>query len=183
MMNRPLVLVGIIGVAAASRLVPHLPNVTPLVAMALFGGAVFTSKRAAFLIPLAAMLFSDVAIGLVAGDLSRGLHAMMPFVYGSFVAITALGFLVRRRRSAGPIACATVTASTLFFVVTNFGVWMATSLYPKTLAGLLSCYVAGLPYLRNAVLGDGVFAFLLFGTLALAERREPSPVFAEVRRN
>jgi hypothetical protein len=80
---RFVVLVGMILAAAASRLIPHPPNFAPIGALALFGGACFSSKRAAFLVPLAAMLLSDLAIGLLRGDLSLRFHGLIPVVYGS----------------------------------------------------------------------------------------------------
>src|SRR3989442_15488674 len=72
------VLFGLVLVAAASRLVPHPPNLTPIAAMALFGGAYFPDKRAAFLVPLAAMFLSDLVLGL---------HRGWPVVYGSFMRV------------------------------------------------------------------------------------------------
>src|SRR2546429_9840040 len=70
-------LVGIVVAATAMRLMPHPPNVTPIAAIALFGGAHFTSKRAALAVPLLAMCLSDLLLGF-------GVHRVMPFVYGSF---------------------------------------------------------------------------------------------------
>ncbi|MFN3920557.1 MAG: DUF6580 family putative transport protein, partial [Methylohalobius sp.] len=67
---RFLVLVGMILVAAASRLIPHPPNFTPIGAMALFGGACFADRHAAFAVPLAGMWLSDLMIGLLSGNLA-----------------------------------------------------------------------------------------------------------------
>jgi hypothetical protein len=116
-MYRPrfLVLVALTLAAAASRLIPHPPNFAPIGALALFGGACFVDRRSAFLVPLAAMFLSDLAIG--------GLHPLIPVVYGAFALIVCLGFSLRRRRRVVPIAAATLASSLLFFVVTNFGVW------------------------------------------------------------
>jgi hypothetical protein len=159
--------------AAASRLVPHPPNFAPIGALALFGGAAFAGKRAAFLVPLVAMLLSDLAIGLASGDMALGLHRLIPVVYGAFVLIVCLGFLLRRRRPV-PIALATLAGSALFFLVTNFGVWALGTTYPRSWEGLVACYVAGLPWFGNTMLGDATYATLLFGGLALLERGVPS---------
>lgn len=180
---RFLVLVGMILAAAASRLIPHPPNFAPIGAMALFGGACFASKRLAFLVPSAAMLLSDLAIGLLSGDLSLGLHRLIPVVYGNFALIVYLGFWLRRRRNAVPIAGAALASSVLFFVLTNFGVWALGSWYPKTWDGLVACYVAAIPFFHNTLLGDAVYSTVLFGGLALAEKglpllREPEPALA-----
>ncbi len=164
---RFLTLVGITLVAAAMRLLPHPPNFTPIAAMALFGGAQYTSKRAAFVIPLAAMALSDVALGF-------GFHRLMPFVYGSFALIVCLGLWIRQRRSLLSIGAAALVGSVLFFVVTNFGVWLEGHLYPPTVEGLLACYVAAIPFFRNTLAGDAVYTIVLFGGFALAQKLFPA---------
>lgn len=163
--TRFLVIGGMILAAAASRLIPHPPNFSPVAAMALLGGACFVEKRWAFAVPLAALFASDVLLGF---------HSTMPFVYGSFVLIICLGLWLRTRRTALPIACAALASSLLFFTVTNFGVWAMGSLYPKTIEGLLACYVAAVPFFGNTVLGDVAYTIVLFGGLALAEQWMPT---------
>ncbi len=159
------VLLGFVLVAAASRLVPHPPNLTPIAAMALFGGAYFPDKRAAFLLPLAAMFLSDLVLGL---------HRGWPVVYGSFMLIVCIGFWLRWRRTALRVACAAVASSVLFFVVTNFDVWAWGSMYPKTSEGLLACYAAAIPFFRNTLTGDVLYSAALFGGFALLERWWPA---------
>lgn len=160
--TRSSVLAGMILAAAASRLIPHPPNFTPIAAMALFGGACFSDKRAAFLVPLAGLLASDLVIGF---------HKLMPMVYGCFVLIVCLGFWLRRHRSVWRVAGVCAASAVLFFVLTNFAVWAFGALYPKTAAGLLECYVAAIPFFRNMLLGDLFYAGVLFGGFALAEHR------------
>jgi Family of unknown function (DUF6580) len=143
-------------------LLPHPWNFTPIGAMALFGGAQFASKRVAFLLPMTALFL---------GDLALGLHRLMPFVYGCFALTVCLGFWVRRNRRAGRIVIASLISSTVFFLVTNFSVWAFLGTYPMTTTGLVECYVNGLSLFRNGLLGDLFYAGVLFGGLALAERR------------
>jgi hypothetical protein len=150
--------------AAASRLIPHPPNFTPVAALALFGGASLAGKRAALLMPLAGLFLSDLVLGF---------YAIMPVVYGSFALITCLGFWLRRRQNLWRIAGASVIGAALFFVLTNFGVWALGSLYPKTAAGLGDCYVAAVPFFGNTLASDLLYSALLFGGLALAEKRWP----------
>jgi len=142
--KRFLVLLGIILSAASMRLVPHPPNFTPIAAMALFGGVHFTNKRTALLVPLMAMYLSDLALGFFLYDFGW-FHGFMSFVYASFVVTVCLGFLIRRRLTLLAVGGAALMGSVLFFFITNFGVWLVGSLYPKTLAGLFSCYVAAIP--------------------------------------
>jgi hypothetical protein len=183
--KRFFVILGITLSAAAMRLVPHPPNMTPIAAMALFGGAYFANKRTAFLIPLAAMYLSDLALGLFVYDFGF-FHGFMPFVYASFMMTVCLGFLVRRRLTPLMVGGAALTGSILFFIVTNFGVWLVSNLYPKTLAGLAGCYVAAIPFFRNSLAGDAIYALLFFGGFALAQwylpvlRGDPAAIPAHV---
>jgi hypothetical protein len=162
---RLIALVSAVLAAALFRLVPHPPNFSPIAAMALFSGAYFGRKGLAFAAPLGAMLVSDAVLGF---------HGGMLVVYGSLALIVVLGWLLTAKRSAGRIAAAAVSASVLFYLVTNFGVWALGDMYPKTLAGLGACYVAALPFFQNSLAGDLVFTALLFGGFALAERWLPA---------
>ncbi len=158
---RPFVVPALIAIAALSRLLPHPPNATPIAAMALFGGAYLTDRRLALLIPLAAMLLSDLLLGL---------HSLLPVVYGAFVLTVLLGRWLRGRITPPRVAAATLASSVLFFVVTNFAVWAWGGLYPKTPAGLAEAYIAAIPFFRNTLVGDAVYTVVLFGGYALLER-------------
>lgn len=166
-MNSPrfAIIAGLILAAAASRLLPHPPNFTPVGAVALFGGACLADRRLAFLVPLAAMFMSDLVLGL---------HRGMPVVYLCFALMVCLGFRLRCHRRPLPVTAAAVAGALLFYLVTNFAVWSHGKLYPLTLDGLAACYVAALPFLQNMLLGNLGYAALLFGGLALAERQFPT---------
>lgn len=149
--------------AAASRLVPHPPNFAPIGAIALFGGASFADRRAAFLVPLGAMFASDLVLGL---------HPLIPVVYACFAFNVVLGWWVRSRRRPLPIASAALVGSCTFFLVTNAACWALW--YPRTLDGLAACYVAAIPFFRNTLLGDAFYTVALFSALALGERLVPA---------
>jgi hypothetical protein len=160
---RTLVITGIVLAAAALRLAPHPMNFAPIGAVALFGGAYFSSKRAALAIPL---------LSLVLGDIVTGFHQLIPFVYASFLVSVSIGFLLGRQKSAPRIVAATVAGAIQFFLVTNFALWASSiSSFPKTAHGLAACYIAGIPLFWNTVAGDAFYATLLFGGMALAERK------------
>jgi hypothetical protein len=173
-------LVGITLTAAAAHFLPHPPNFTPLFAMALFGGAYFSSRVAAFAVPLAAMLLGDLVLGLL--FYGKQMLPLMPYVYCSFVLTVLLGCWVRRRHcSPAAIAGAALASSITFFLISNFGAWLAFDFYPKTLGGLVACYVAGIPMAWNTLASNAVYTLVLFGGFALAQRyvaalREPAPV-------
>lgn len=167
MNTRLYVLSAFVAVAALARLLPHPPNVTPIAAMALFGGAYFGSRKLAFLLPLVAMLLSDLL--LAATVYGTAALRSQPAVYLCIAATVGLGMLVRRRKSIGTVAGATLGASVLFYVVTNFAVWAFGSLYTKDWTDLIACYTAAIPFFRNSVAGDVCFVALLFGGFALVE--------------
>jgi hypothetical protein len=161
---RLIVLITIVLIAAASRLIPHPPNLTSITAVALFGGAYFSDRRLAFLVPLAALFLSDLILGF---------YSHMEVVYLSFALIVCVGLWLQKRRSVFYITGAAVVSSALFFLLTNFGVWAFESLYPKTLEGLLACYVAAIPFFQNTLQGDLFFTAVLFGGFTLLERSFP----------
>ncbi len=159
--TRPFVVMALIAITAVSRLLPHPPNATPIAAMALFGGAYLTDRRLAVLVPLAAMLLSDLVLGL---------HPLLPVVYGAFALTVLLGRWLRGRITPPRVAAATLASAVLFFVVTNAAVWAWGGLYPKSPAGLAAAYVAAIPFFRNTLVGDTVYTVVLFGGYALLER-------------
>jgi hypothetical protein len=168
--KRSLILVGIVLTAALARLVPHPPNVTPIAAMALFGGACFRDRKLTFMLPLLAMLLSDLVLGLTRYRMIT-LLAIQPVVYACILATTALGKLIRDRRSPWQVTTACLAGAILFFVVTNLAVWITGHLYPVTGSGLAACFTAAIPFFRNSVLGDMAFTTILFGGLAVLENR------------
>ncbi len=144
----------IIGFAVALRLLPHPANVAPIAALALFGGF-YLNKKYALIVPLIALFISDIFIGF---------HDTMLFVYGSFLLTGVIGLLCRPYRSFKTILLATLASSLLFFIITNFGVWMVSSMYPKTFDGLLQSYYFALPFFRNTILGDLLYTGLFIGS-------------------
>lgn len=175
---------GLVLLAAASRLMELPWNVAPIGAMALFGGASFASRKTAMIVPMLAMLLSDLI--LYTGRDSHWLAdswKFVPFTYLSFAAIAALGFRLRTHRTAKRIVLTSLAGSVLFFVVSNFASWAIFTDYTRDLSGLVNCYVQAIPFFRNTLLSDLGFNAVLFGCLALAESRLPAvrlvPVPAE----
>ncbi|MFM8950576.1 MAG: DUF6580 family putative transport protein, partial [Bacteroidota bacterium] len=95
------------------------------------------------------------------------------FVYGSFALVVTIGYLLRGREQRQTIMVASLVSSILFFFVTNFGTWLMYDLYPKSGAGLVSCYIAGIPFFKGTVMGDLFYCLILFGSYALAKWRFP----------
>ena len=150
----------IIVFALILRLIPHPPNIAPIAAMAVFGGD-YLDKRYALLIPLIAMFLSDIVIGF---------HNTMVFVYGSFLLTGIIGMWLKKHRTIRNVFLAALLSSILFFLITNFGVWLVGGLYPKTLQGLLSAYFYAIPFFRNTIIGDLLYVGLFFGSYELLLR-------------
>ena len=145
---------------AAFRLLPHPWNFTPIAAIALFSGVYF-GKKYALLAPISAMFFSDIFLGFYNLKL-------MILVYGSFILISLIGILIRKKKNLKTILVGSLSASILFFLITNFAVWQFTSWYPKTLSGLIQCFILALPFFRNTLFGDLFYTGILFSAYELA---------------
>lgn len=178
--NNTLVLsAGLLIVAAAfTRLFPHAPNFTAIGAMAIFGGSVIKDKKLAFLLPLGALLLSDVCLQLFTS--TKGFYGTTQFfVYAAFLIITALATLMQKR-SVANIALAAIWSGAIFFVLSNLGVWASSNFYPKSLAGLGACYAAAIPFYKNdffgnfilnSVMGNVFYSALLFSAYTVMERK------------
>lgn len=147
--------------AIAVRLLPHPGNMTPVGATALFGGAKL-ARPWNYLAPLLVLFLTDLFLGF---------HALMPFVYGSFIVSVYLAerFLKQSVTTKKLIALATANAL-IFFLVTNFAVWLEGRLYPPTITGLIESYAMGLPFLRNMLIGDLGYTLGIFGLYAWSQR-------------
>lgn len=152
------VLLVVLGIAM--RVIPHAPNFTPVAAIALFGGA-YLNKKHSFLMPLALMVVSDLLIGL---------HNTVAFTWAGFALITLCGFALSSKLSAGRIAGMSILSSVLFYLVSNFGVWVM-GWYPMTASGLVQCYVMGLPFLRDFTVSTLVYSAAFFGAYELISRK------------
>ena len=161
---RTILIFAMIVFAAGLRLAPHPWNFTPVGAIALFSGAMVRDRRLAFLFPLLVMFATDAIIGF---------NKLSPLVYASFLISVGIGRFLSHKRNIFRIGGATFLGALQFFLITNFGVWAFLNSYPGSSAGLAMCYLAGIPFFWNTLAGDAVYATLLFGGLALAERLAP----------
>ncbi len=157
-----LLILGLIIVGAVARFLPYPPNFSPIGAMALFAGATLGSRLRAALVPLTAMLLSDLWLGM---------HSLMPVVYGCFLFNVWLGSRMQSRLQPLRIAGMSIAGAIFFFIVTNGACWFMS--YPTSWAGLVSCYTLAIPFFQNTLLGDLFFSAVLFGAFALAQWRFP----------
>lgn len=168
--KRFLVLIGmIVGAMLVSivlRLIPKIPNIAPIAAIALFSAAYFKNKQHAFLVTLAALFASDLALQIqywLGYSTYPGFYGSMPFVYAGFAAVVGVGFLLRNKVNALNLTGAILGGSLAFYLISNFGVWATSTMYPKSLMGLIECYVAGIPFIKWTLVGNFIYSFALFG--------------------
>ncbi len=177
----------IVFVVGLFRLVPHafsLPgmfNFSPLGGMALFGAAYFSRKYMAFLLPFLALWISNLLVNNL--FYSRFYDGFVWFtnweVYLAFAMIVVLGFGMLKKISPGRVLAASLSASVLFFLVTNFFVWYSGTMYPKNAGGLLTCYVSAIPFFWNTLAGDLLYAALLFGGFEWMKHRYPALILEQ----
>lgn len=155
-----------IALVALSRLIPHWPNFTPVIAIALMGGVLFADRLRSVLVPVVAMILSDAALGLAYGS-EYALHGTQPWVYGSVIAISMFGHAIRSWRPAVTVLGGGTIATVAFFIVTNFAVWFSGTMYPLSYEGLGACYMAGLAFYRDGgnFLLNGLVSTWLFATV------------------
>ena len=194
---RTLLIFALILLASALRLAPHPWNFTPVGAIAIFAGATVRDRRLAFLFPLLVMFATDAILGFnkltplvyasfllsvligravvgarfSASNVGAGLQ---PGQQAKRASESQLESATNAKTHAVPrVAAATFLGALQFFLITNFGVWAFLNSYPRTGAGLAACYIAGSPFFWNTLAGDALYATLLFGAVALAERLAP----------
>lgn len=168
MNNKTLLIVLIILIGAFSRIIPHPPNFTAIGAMSILGGLYFGKKYLAFIIPFMAMLISDIILG----------YKMSVIVYFSFLIIVPMGIILRKKLSYSSLFKTSITVSVIFFLITNFFVWIFSSpadgIYycPPNLTGFIKCYTQAIPFFFNTLLGDLFFCFTLFGLYEILSKKK-----------
>jgi hypothetical protein len=148
---------------------PHADNFTPVAAIALFAGA-YLKRRHAVIVPLVLMAVSDIFIGM---------HNVLIFTWGSFILASLLGLFIRKNKSFLRITGMSLLSSLVFFIVTNFGVWVM-GWYPPTLAGLVNCYIMGLPFLRDFTVSTLLYSAVFFTAYEVIARRVKETRLAKV---
>ena len=148
-------------VGVLTRVIPHPPNFTAIGAIALFGGACFIDKRLSFLVPVSIMLISDLILGY---------HIMLS-VYISFIIIVFLGFRLARKRTSMKVVNTAIIASIIFFIITNFSVFLTSTLYSKNIIGLIECYTLAIPFFMNTLVANIFYSLLMFYSFSLVKNR------------
>lgn len=167
-----LTITGLIGIDGVARILPHAPDFTPVAASALFAACVLRIRGLSVLVPITGMMVGDAVLGFDEWRMTAVVYGVLALP--AFAACLSSG--LRQPLTAVPVLLATALT---FFLVTNFAVWAFSPMYAPNAAGLIKCYVAALPFLRNMVAGDLFWALVLFGSYwLLYARRTPRAAFA-----
>ncbi|MCG8374333.1 MAG: hypothetical protein MI700_12400 [Balneolales bacterium] len=154
--------------------ISSLANFTPLGAMALFGGAYFSSWRA-FAFPLLTLWISDIIFNrLVIYDHWVLFYPGCEWVYGAFALMVLVGRWLEPNRNLGRFVGSSVLIVFIHWIVTDIGVWLGSTIYPQTIAGFWACLVAAIPFEFNLLKGTLLYGGILFGTFEWLKRRIPS---------
>ena len=154
-----------VAVGAIARVIPHLPNFTPNASLALFGSAKLGWKSG-WIITFLSLILSDILLAKIHGHAIFGLWTI--FTFSGFFFLSLAGKWLGSEAKAGLTLVFILGGSLGYWLWTNFGVWLADGMYARTFAGLVECYLAALPFLRNALLGDLVWGLAFFYSYAKA---------------
>ena len=148
--------ISLILILALARLIPHPPNFTPIIAVAIISGYFFKNFNLSALTLLIAMLISDLFIGF---------YENVIFVYASLLLITFIFHKISYKINFKNLFIYGFAGSAIFFIVSNFGVWALGSpgvydiAYEKSLSGLIQCYILAIPFFGNTFLSTLIFAY------------------------
>ncbi|RPG60825.1 MAG: hypothetical protein CBD51_000150 [Flavobacteriales bacterium TMED191] len=143
-----------------TRIIPHPPNMTAIGAIALFSGTFLYDKRLAFILPTTILLISDFLLG----------YQPVLSVYLSFIIIVSLGFILSKKQTFFRVINMSLIASILFFIITNFAVFLTSSFYPKTIIGLLECFTLAIPFFLNTLTGNIVYSLIMFYSFKFVQK-------------
>jgi hypothetical protein len=171
------VLAVMILLCAFSRIIPHMPNFSPLGAIGLFGATHFSKKWQAFFVPIAATWLSDLFINnMIYAKYNTTFvwfYEDFYWQYGSYLLIVLAGIFILKNVNTKTVLKGVLASTTIFFLISNFGCWIGNNVYPQNFSGLLQCYAAGVPFLKGTFLGDLGYSGILFGTFAWAQNKYP----------
>lgn len=136
-----------------ARLIPHLPNFTPIIAVAIMSGYFFRNMYVSF---------SVLLISMIIGDFFIGFYNNMVFVYLALLFISFVCFKKREKVNFKNLFIFGISGSLIFYLISNFGVWMLTDMYEKNLEGLIYCYFLAIPFFTNTLLSTIIFSYAAY---------------------
>lgn len=140
----------------------HPPNFSPIDAIALFSGAYFSRWLIACAVVICSVWVGDLFINHLMSGHWQLFYPGFYWQYASYLLITGIGVLLKNQVRPFKLLMACFSASILFFIISNFGVWCSGLLYPLNWQGLITCYVAAIPFFKNTLFSDLFFTMILF---------------------
>ena len=156
-----LLIISVIFLVSLTRIFPHPPNFTPILALAIFGGAYLPNRITAISLPIISMFISDLIIGF---------HSQIFTIYATIIFLSILGHLMKTKNFKN-FAITGFTGSLIFFIITNFSVWLGGNLYPLTIDGIIQCYIMAIPFFHNTLISTILFLTILFFGYTFAEKK------------
>ena len=141
------VIILIIVLIASSRIIPHPPNFTPIISLGLYIPIIFGMWSIPFFILCYAI--TDFVIGF---------HELLIWTWGS---LAIIGLVSKFGKSLFSRLVMSFCAAMIFFIISNFGVWLTGSFYANNIEGLINCYTMAIPFFTNTLLSTIMFAILI----------------------
>ena len=171
MKKKLLLIILFIAVIFFGRVLPHPYNFTPLIAVTLLSSFTISNRMLALVVPLMGFWLSDLFMNNVvyAGYYSNFtiFNSGMIWTYGAIILVGLMGSSFINKISSGKVVLASLSGSTIFYIISNFGVWALSPMYAKSVAGLIQCYTLALPFYGTSLIGDLLYSSLLFGAYQL----------------
>ena len=161
-------------IGSISRIIPHAPNFTPIGAICLFGASHFTKKSYAFFVPLLIIFLSDLFINNVLYSSANFILFYNDFQWqylSYFLIISFSIYFFKPKISFLNIGFTAISCSLIFYIISNFGVWIGSGIYPFNLIGFISCYFNALPFYLNTLLSFVCYSYILVGAFYLSQKK------------
>ena len=142
--------IGLILILALARLIPHPDNFTPIIALAIMSSYFFRNVNFAYTVMLFSMLLADFFIGF---------YSYMLFVYVSLFLIVLIFFKISKKMNYKNLFIFSFFGSVIFFLISNFGVWLVGNLYERNINGLIECYFMAIPFFKNTIISTLIFSY------------------------
>jgi len=145
--------ISLVFILSLSRLIPHPPNFTPIITVAIMSSYFFKNVYLSAVVLIISVLIGDIFIGF---------YVKMIFVYISLLFITVFFFKASKRMNSKNLIIFAFTGSLVFFLISNLGVWILGDLYEKNLNGLMQCYIMAIPFFKNTLFSTIIFSYLSY---------------------
>ena len=145
-----------------SRMISDIPNFTATIALIMFTGYLIRNKLLSIFV---------ILISQVASDLYIGFYSSMVFVYGAYVVIGIISPIIMNKLNAKSVLLTSLISPSIFYIISNFGVWITGSIYTFNIQGLIACYIAGIPFFDESLFSTVIFAITIYIMMKLIVKK------------